>query len=245
MLRRFTKTGRVLEPEWLDSAPPSAAERNLCDLARINRWFGGHNILLRVLKELAHPREKFSVLDVGAASGDMGRCLLRKYRNATVLSLDRKAGHLRHAAPPKIVACAPELPFRDRSFDIVLCSLVLHHYPEEGVVELLSDLRRLARRAVVIIDLERRSGAYAFLPFTRWVLRWSDMTVHDGCASVAAGFRPSDLAELAKRPVGSHPKVRRHWPWFRISVVIPSGGWADSTAAEMICSQNQATVEEA
>ena len=183
MWSKSPKAERVLEPEWLDSAHPSAAERNLHDLARINRWFGGRQVLLRVFKGLAHPCEKFSVLDVGAASGDMGRCLVRRYKEATVLSLDHKAGHLRHAAPPRVVACAPDLPFRDRSFDIVLCSLVLHHYPEQRVVELLSDLRRLARRAVVIIDLERRPVAYAFLPFTRWLLRWSEMTVHDGCAS--------------------------------------------------------------
>ena len=44
-------SGRVLRSERLESSPPAAVERNLRDIARINRWFGGHRTLLRLLKE--------------------------------------------------------------------------------------------------------------------------------------------------------------------------------------------------
>src|SRR5215469_11793713 len=44
--------GRILRAERLDEAEPVEAARNLRDIARINRWFGGHRTLVQVLKGL-------------------------------------------------------------------------------------------------------------------------------------------------------------------------------------------------
>jgi hypothetical protein len=55
---------RVLRPELLETAGLALAERNLHDMARINRWFGPHRTLHRVMKDLVSPQEKFSLLDV-------------------------------------------------------------------------------------------------------------------------------------------------------------------------------------
>ncbi len=215
---------RRVEPEWLEDAPPAAAARNLRDLVRINRWFGGHRVLLEVFRRLVRPLDSFSVLDVGAASGDMGRQLRAAYRNARVVSLDRRIAHLRGASSPRLVAEAPGLPFRERSFDFVLCSLLLHHYSDRSAAALVGQLLRFSRRSLVVLDLERHRFARSFLPLTRWLFRWTELTVHDGCVSVAAGFTPKELASLAVQSGASRPVVRRHWPWFRISLVIPSTG---------------------
>jgi hypothetical protein len=43
------RSGRILRPELLESAASTLAERNLRDIARINRWFGGHRALICVL----------------------------------------------------------------------------------------------------------------------------------------------------------------------------------------------------
>jgi hypothetical protein len=75
-LELIGSSGRILQPELLESADSTLAERNLRDIARINRWFGGHRALLRVLKNLVDdPQRPFSILDVGAGSGDMGQCI--------------------------------------------------------------------------------------------------------------------------------------------------------------------------
>jgi hypothetical protein len=79
--------GRVLRAERLDSADAVEAERNLRDIARINRWFGGHRILIQLLRGLIRPEDRFSILDVGAGSGDMGQCIQKSFRNAKVVSL--------------------------------------------------------------------------------------------------------------------------------------------------------------
>jgi SAM-dependent methyltransferase len=141
---------RLFTHELLGGAEPEAAVRNLRDIARINRWFGGQAVLIRMMRNLAHSQERFSVLDVGAASGDMGRCLIRHFPNARVLSLDRCAAHLRNAASPRVVADALRLPFRPPAFDFVLCSSVLHHFRDHEVIEMIGALRPFARRALLL-----------------------------------------------------------------------------------------------
>lgn len=215
-------SGRVLGAELLEAADPALADRNLRELARINRWFGGHRALLRVLKDLAPPERPFSVLDVGAGSGDMGQCIRRCFSNATVVSLDHRSIHLRNAPGPRVAADAFQLPFLPNAFDFVLCSSVLHHFPSGQVIELIAELRGFARQALIVLDLERHPLAYHFLPMTRRLFGWSALTLHDGPVSVAAGFRTNELARLALAAGVNNVAVRRHWPWFRLSVVIPA-----------------------
>jgi SAM-dependent methyltransferase len=175
-----------------------------------------------VLKDLAPPQKPFSVLDVGAGSGDMGQCIRRRFPNATVVSLDHRTHHLRNAAGPRVAADALQLPFLPNAFDFVLCSSVLHHFPSGQVVELIAELRGFARRALIVLDLERHPFAYHFLPMTRRLFAWSALTLHDGPISVAAGFRTNELARLALAAGVNNVVVRRHWPWFRLSVVVPA-----------------------
>ena len=147
---------RVIEPELLDHASPDVARDNLRDLVRINRYLGGHAILRRIMANFVLSREdRFSMLDVGAASGDMGAVLRRCYPRATVTSLDRKCVHLEKAEHPKLAADAFLLPFAPRSFDFVFSSLFLHHFTDDQVVDLFHNFRTLARRAVIAIDLDR------------------------------------------------------------------------------------------
>jgi 2-polyprenyl-3-methyl-5-hydroxy-6-metoxy-1,4-benzoquinol methylase len=211
---------RVLQSEMLDIVGPELAEPNLLDLARINRWFGGHRCLLRVMSSLADPMQDFTILDVGAASGDMGRSIRRRFPGARVTSVDRRTFHLRRAATPRVAADAFRLPFRERAFDFVLCSSLLHHFSDPQACELIAALRLLARRALIILDIERHPLPYRFLPMTRWLLGWSPMTVHDGCISVAAAFRPAELAALVEAAGAAPAAVQTHRPWFRISLVV-------------------------
>jgi SAM-dependent methyltransferase len=212
----------VLKPELLDSAERELRNRNLHDIARINRWCGGHRILLRVLSDLVRPQEKFSVLDVGAASGDMGQRIREAFPNAKVLLTDYRLAHLRSAALPRVAADAFRLPFRPGTFDFVVCSSVLHHFPDNEVVDLIRQIRSLASRALIILDLERHPIPYYFLPATRRVFGWSTLTLHDGPISVAAGFRPEELASLTQAAGARAVTIRKHWPWFRLSAIVPA-----------------------
>jgi SAM-dependent methyltransferase len=214
------KGGRVLKPELLDSAGHELRDLNLQDIVRINRWCGGHRVLLRVLRDLVSSRERFSVLDVGAASGDMGQCIGEVFPNARVLLTDYRLAHLRNTALPRVAADAFRLPFLPGTFDFVICSSVLHHFPDGQVVDLIRKTRSFARRALIIIDLERHPIPYYFLPSTRRVFGWSTLTLHDGPISVAAGFRAEELASLTHAAGAGAVTVRKHRPWFRLSAVV-------------------------
>lgn len=107
-------------PEKLDHAGREEALENLQDLVRVNKYFGGYGTLRRIVGEFVGRDDAFSVLDIGAASGDMGAALRRSFPRAVVTSLDRKPDHLSDAAFPKLVGDAFRLPFAKGSFDFVL-----------------------------------------------------------------------------------------------------------------------------
>ena len=214
-------SARVIVPEMLDHAPPDVARASLRDLERVNRYLGGYLVLRGMFSRLVQPDESFSVLDVGAASGDMGAAILRGFPRARVTSLDYKSNHLAQAADPKLVGDAFQLPFRPASFDFVFSSLFLHHFTNDQVVELFVSFRSIARRAVLAIDLERGPLAYYFLPQTRWLFGWQPITIHDGQISVQAAFKKEELSALATRAGLGSAEVRVHRPWSRLSLVAP------------------------
>jgi SAM-dependent methyltransferase len=216
--------GRVLKPELLDSLPEHEARASLADLVRINRDWGGHSTLRRLLAQVVRHDETFSLLDVGAASGDMGDCVRANYPGARITSLDYRLSHLRENPGPSVVGDGFALPFRDASFDFVFCSLFLHHFTNSQITDLLAAFGRVARRGVLVIDLERNPIAYWFLPWTRWLLGWDPVTVHDGKISVEAAFRPRELEALAQAAGLLDARAKAHWPAFRVALWARSPG---------------------
>ena len=212
-------SGRVIVPELLDDAPPLDAIPSLRDLVRINRYLGGYSTLRSMLRQVVKPTEPFSLLDVGAASGDMGKVVLRAYPHSRVTSFDYKLNHLTPAPRPKLAGDAFALPFKDVSFDFVFSSLFLHHFDNAHVIDLLRGFRRIARRAVLAIDLERGPLAAAFLPATAWLFGWHPITLHDGPVSVRAAFKRDELLALAQAAGLTDAAVRIHRPWSRLSLI--------------------------
>jgi SAM-dependent methyltransferase len=219
------RRGRIVEPEYLDHESPGRAEASLRDLVRINRLLGGHRVLREALEEVAPDRtEARTLLDVGAASGDAARIVAETRPRIRVTSLDYRAHHVHPAPGERILADAFRLPFRPRSFDFVYCGLFLHHFSNEQVMELLQSFGRVARRQVIVNDLERHVLPYYFLPATRPVFRWDPITLHDGPVSVQAAFTGSELAGLAQRAGLRNVQVRRYRPAFRLRLIAAPAG---------------------
>jgi ubiquinone/menaquinone biosynthesis C-methylase UbiE len=208
----------VIKPEILDTLPYDQARASLSDLARINRFWGGYGTLKKLLREAVENPE-FSLLDVGAASGDMGRRILQLYPQANVTSLDHIASHLAASPEPRVAGDAFALPFRPKSFDFVFCSLFLHHFSDGQIVALFREFGRVARKAILAIDLDRNPIAYYFLPATRWLFGWDPVTVNDGPISVEAAFHLRELESLAARAGFKHARARVHRRAFRIAMI--------------------------
>jgi len=213
---------RLILPELLDHLPPEEARASLGDLVRINRRWGGHSTLRRLLRANVPDAQAFSILDVGAASGDMAACIGRWYPAAQVTSLDYVESHLARAVGSRVVADAFQLPFRPASFDYVFCSLFLHHFSDELVVGLLRNFGAVARKAVLVIDLERNPIPYYFIAWSRPLLGWDPVTVHDGAISVEAAFHAKELEALARQAGLRNPRAVTFRPAFRIALAAES-----------------------
>jgi 2-polyprenyl-3-methyl-5-hydroxy-6-metoxy-1,4-benzoquinol methylase len=210
---------RVIKPELLDHAPPEEAKLNLEDLVRINRRFGGHSAVRAAVKKAAGADTQFSLLDIGAASGDTAVVVRDLYPGARVVSLDYSETNLQAAPAPKVIANAFALPFPPESFDFTLCSLFLHHFTSEQVIELIRSFYVVCRRALIVCDLERHILPYLFLPATRFLFGWRRLTLHDGPISVRAAFRAQELVDLAHAAGIEQVEIETHRPAFRHALV--------------------------
>lgn len=219
MVSMHATGGRVICPELLDDEEGPDKQASLGDLVRIGRYLGGHRVLRSLMRRLTARDEEFSILDIGAASGDSAGIIGSVRRGTRVTSFDYRLEHLAPAPYPKVAGDAFRLPFRDGSFDFVLCSLFLHHFEDDAIVELLRNFSAVARRGVLVLDLERGPGAYYFMAMSRWLFRWNRITMHDAPASVEAAFKKSELESLARRAGFPEVEVRRHRPWARLSLI--------------------------
>ena len=176
-------------------------------------------MLRKTLAEVVNRDAGFTLLDIGSASGDTAKLIAQLYPAASVTSLDLSPVNLTDAPHPKLLADAFHLPFKPESFDFVFCSLFLHHFEGPLVSELLASFYRIARRALLVSDLERHVLPYLFFPITKPFFGWTPMTVHDGMYSIRAAFRACEMQELARNAAIPNAEVRVHRPAFRISLI--------------------------
>lgn len=94
------------------------------------------------------PKHGLSVLDVGARDGYLSLRLSDRFRNVVALDLTKPA-----CVPPGlkwIIGNAAQIPFPDRSFDLVLCAEVLEHIPAKILPRVCAELSRVSRRHLVL-----------------------------------------------------------------------------------------------
>jgi SAM-dependent methyltransferase len=88
-----------------------------------------------------------AILDVGCGDGKITNDLCPGRR---VVGCDRSVEALSRVTRAKVLASSDKLPFRDRSFDLVLCSEVLEHLPEPVLLATLQELERIAHAYILI-----------------------------------------------------------------------------------------------
>ena len=110
-------------------------------------------------------------------------------------------------------ADALRLPFGDGAFDYAVCSLFTHHFTDEGVVLVLREMARVARRRVFVIDLHRHALAYLLYTTAGRLLVRTALVREDGALSILRSFRPDELRRLASDAGLREIEVRRRFPF--------------------------------
>jgi ubiquinone/menaquinone biosynthesis C-methylase UbiE len=227
MLPKFRE--RSLELEHLDKGDYTAQEYEGCiiELQRVNRWLGDasalRNSLLTEIEKLN--LRSFSVLDVGAGSGELLRVIAdwarKTGRTAQLAGVELNARSAkaiveRAATLPEIAAIrgdAFRLPFGDNEFDYAMCSLFTHHFKNTEVVAILRELSRVSARGVFVIDLYRHAVAYYSYTTIGRLFLHNRLIREDGALSILRAFTPEELLDLARRAGLESPRVERHFPY--------------------------------
>lgn len=237
MFSRFRQ--RSYELEHIDTGNYTAEEyeASIVELQRVNQWLGDARALRRsLLAEIGHGRlSNFSVLDVGAGSGELMRVAAgwarENDRRATFVGVElneRSAKAIVESSTEfseikSVRGDALQLPFASGVFDYAICSLFTHHFVDDDVVRVLRELSRVARRRIFVIDLFRHPVAYfLYTTFGKLILH-SRLLRHDGALSILKSFKPSELVALAERARLQDITVKRRFP-FRLVLSANANG---------------------
>lgn len=223
----FKKRSDKLERIDTGDYTPEEYDQFLREISLVNR-FAGDNWTLRktLLQEIERENlQAFTVLDVGAGSGELLRAIVKfarkQNRKADLYGLElnaRSAAAILEESKNFAEICAVRgdalnLPFAGDSFDYAICSLFTHHFTDENIVRILNEMARVSRRKFFVIDLHRHQIAYFFYTTVGKIFIHSSLVREDGALSILRSFKPSELEKLGQTASLAEISVTRHFPF--------------------------------
>ena len=200
------------EPELMDrpDAPPADLEAALRSLRGLNRYFGSHALVQRFVRRWIKKGDRLRIADLATGSADIPRLVADHARSVgaevEIVAVDNHPRTIETARQmcagyPEITCEAADvLTFGEPGvFDMVICSLALHHFSNDDAVRLLRRCRQLSRAFVLVSDLRRGLLARLGVYLLTWFIFRDPMTRHDGRTSAQRAFSFSELRALATR----------------------------------------------
>ena len=226
-------TIRQRQPELMDQPGLEACAHRKA-LAGIKRVNGISRIGCVLWREIAHVArdhhlEEVRILDLACGGGDLAIWLTRRGRGGsfdvsvdgcdmsrTAVAYAREQAHVTGTRNARFFECDVLNGSFDRtsneSYDIVMCSLFLHHLEEKQVTALLRKMALLARHAVMIDDLRRTRLGYQLAWIGCRLLTRSPMVHTDGPLSVQGAFTMDEARSLAEEAGLQDVSIVTHWP---------------------------------
>jgi ubiquinone/menaquinone biosynthesis C-methylase UbiE len=210
-------------------------QQTLRDIRRANIFGLGTWVVTHHLDELLRevPREQpLQILDVATGSADIPEELCRwaerEGRTVEITATDISPEILNVARQRildagfadrvRLLACdATSIPFADRHFDVVVCSLALHHLDVDSARLAFGEMARLSKVGFIVNDIYRSQGAWLMARFLTLVTTTNRLTKHDGPASVYRAFTPAEVGRIAQ-DARTDVTVHTH-PFWRVAAV--------------------------
>jgi 2-polyprenyl-3-methyl-5-hydroxy-6-metoxy-1,4-benzoquinol methylase len=208
MKRKFDQA--VLE--MMDRPQPVSVEleRDLLNLRRLNRYFGSHSLVLHFVRQWIRPGERLRLLDLATGSGDFPRLIANLARKTgaqiKIDAVDRQPATLEVAR--YLSGGYPEIDYVEadilewepsETYDIVLCTLALHHFSEPGAIKLLRRCRELSHGSVLVSDLRRNWFTRLSIQLLTTFLFREPMTRFDARLSAERAFSFAEMNDMARR----------------------------------------------
>ena len=154
------------EKEILKQVPPNYYQEGVKNNFLQRVWHRGK---LKAVLSLVENNPK-NVLDVGCASGWFLFEIKKDYPKTECIGIDKYRdaiiyGNKKYKKIKLIYEDAHELPFKNNSFDLVICTEVLEHVKDPGVV--LLEIKRVLKKDGIAI-LEMDSGNLLFRVAWYW-----------------------------------------------------------------------------
>ena len=229
-------TYRTNDPEIMDDFAMEG--ENLLDaldkIAEINRFLGGNAITRNGVKSLLKKipvSQQITIVDLGCGSGDMLRMLAdfakKENRNFDLIGIDANNYTIRRAKELskdyRNISYLTENVFNPEfarlKYDIALCTLTLHHFKEDELLQIMRILNENSRIGIVVNDLQRSALAYRLFQLLAFVFQLKKMPREDGLTSILRGFKKQEFKDFSKKLNLTQYTIR--WKWaFRYQWII-------------------------
>lgn len=207
-------------------------------IAQINQLLGGNRLTLQGVQNLISKIPKgneITIVDVGCGNGDILRILadfgLKNHFNFKLVGIDANEFTVNYAQ--KLSKEYPNISFQcvnifseafaELKQDIILCTLTLHHFKDDEIIQLLTVFNANSRVGIVINDLHRSMVSYRLFQALCFIFRLNTMTREDGLVSILRGFKKEELVHFSNKLELANYKIQ--WKWaFRYQWIIDKVG---------------------
>ena len=227
---------RTQESEIMDDFNLEGDElRDALDkIASINKLLGGNKLTLEGVKQLikkADPNKLITIADIGCGNGDMLRMLCEYAKSnglrMKLIGIDANQFTINYAKEISQEYASIDYlcmdifsdEFRKLKYDIALCTLTLHHFKDEEIIDIMTVFNNNTTLGVVINDLHRSKIAYRLFSIVCNVFGLNRMSREDGLVSILRGFKKEELQRFANKLNLKNSMIQ--WKWaFRYQWII-------------------------
>ncbi len=209
-------------------------KENLNEIAKINQLLGGNQLTLQGFKKLiatVPKKNKIKIVDIGCGNGDMLRIIadygIKNDYDFELLGIDANNFAINYARELSIqysnisYSCENIFNevFNEFKYDILLCTLTLHHFKYNEIIELMTVFNKNSKIGIIINDLHRSAISYRLFQILGIVFKLSSMSREDGLTSILRGFKKEELVNYSQEINLKDYTIQ--WKWaFRYQWII-------------------------